>query len=196
MTEPLRISVAGNIASGKSTLMRSLSAVGEYCMLEGISDWGDLLKLSYSDPLRYTIPFQLRIVYEQTVQQKKIRTLNVPRVFTERSSEDGRHVFMEAKKAEGYIDDIQIKEFERWFELEWMGLHPHRVVYLCTPPDVCFQRKNERKQAGDDGVSKELLDLLHGLYEKLYGKYSDRVLVLEPAPVEDQIKKIFEWLDC
>lgn len=200
---PIKIAIVGNISAGKSTIMNRLTEAGSVCFKEGISDWGNLLELSYANPHRYSLLFQLRIVSEQTLQSRNIDSMSDKIVYTERCSDDGLHAFMKAKQAQGYIDEHEIKEFQRWFTVLNLGLIPDLVIYLKTDPNVVFERLQRRKQVGDDFIDLEYLQLLHDLYEKRYNpdiegdKFpdSDSVLILENLSIDATLEKILAWVE-
>lgn len=192
---PTIISICGNIGCGKTTLLNLLHDVdGFHCMLEGIKDWGDILELSYSNPEKYSLAFQLRIISEQTLQKEAIMKMNEENVFIERSSDDGRYVFVNAKKKLSHLDDVMIAEFDRWVNIHGMGIHPDKIVYLRTTPEVAAKRIKERQQAGDSFVDMEYLQMLHELYDQRY--LSDpNVLILEGFTAQENAEKVKEWLN-
>jgi len=165
---PRIISVSGNIGSGKTTFMKHLATQGEHCWLEGIHDWGELLDLSYKYPDKYSLAFQLRIVSEQTLQKQAIEKINVEKVYTERTSDDGRHVFVNAKLELGHLDDHMVKEFDNWINVHHMGIIPDEVIYIRVEPEVAFERIQKRNQPGDDKITFEYIQMLHRLYDQRY----------------------------
>lgn len=190
---PIIISICGNIGCGKTTLLNLLSQDGFKCMLEGIKDWGDILELSYSEPEKYSLAFQLRIISEQTLQKESILKMNEKNVFIERSSDDGRHVFVNAKKQLSHLDDVMIAEFDRWVNIHKMGIQPHKTVYLRTTPEIAAERIQKRQQAGDSFIDKEYLKMLHELYEKRYSS-DPNILILEGLSPQESANKIKEWI--
>lgn len=202
---PRIISICGNIGCGKTTLLNYLSKkYNMKCLLEGIKDWGEILELSYSEPEKYSMSFQLRIISEQTLQKEEIDKMNENFVFIERSSDDGRHVFINVKKNDGYLDNIMINEIDRWCNIHKMGILPDLIVYLRTEPKMALTRIQQRQQSGDSFISLDFLEKLHFLYEQRYTKnikndypkFSplENVLVIENCTVEETAEKIFEWL--
>lgn len=200
------VSICGNIACGKSTLMRYLrEKLGMNIYLEQISEWGELLEKSYAEPHRYTVPFQLRIVSDQTLQREEI--LSSPGegpIFIERSSDDGRHIFIEVKKEDGYVDDLIIAEFDRWFDVHKMGIQPDLVIYLQIDPKVAFSRCEKRHQSGDSFIALEFLERLHSLYEKRYNPevkegnkypFPEKVLILGEDTVENLANRVVHFVN-
>lgn len=199
------ISICGNIACGKSTLMRYLrDEMGMKVHLEQISEWGKLLEKSYTDPHRYTVPFQLRVVSDQTLQREQISAMEGDDVvFIERSSDDGRYIFIEAKKQDGFIDDMIVAEFDRWFDVHKMGIQPDLTIYLQISPEKAYTRCANRHQTGDSEIGLPLLQQLHDLYEKRYNPevesqskypFPDKVLILTPDTVEEMAKKVISFV--
>lgn len=190
---PMIISVCGNIGCGKTTVLNLLSERGYKCHLEGIKDWGALLEKSYEDPKTYSLAFQLRIISEQTLQREHILTLSNPQVFIERSSEDGRNVFLNAKFAQGYVDQVMVDEFDRWVNIHHMGIHPDYTFYLRTTPEQAYDRIMKRHQVGDDFIDVGYLQLLHELYDNYYhNRYG--VTTLQNLSPEETVEQIISHL--
>lgn len=190
--KPLIISICGNIGCGKTTILNMLSQRGYKCCLEGIKDWGDLLEKSYEDPKTYSLAFQLRIVSEQTLQREYINSLPDAVVLIERSSEDGRHVFLNAKHEQKYVDDVIVREFDRWIQIHHMGIHPDYTFYLRTTPEQAHDRIMKRHQIGDEFIDLEYLQMLHRLYDNYYlGNQAD-VTVFQDLSPEETVSRIIE----
>ena len=81
MNKPLYISIEGNIGSGKTTIMNALrtvcneSEIGQHVVFidEQVSEWikpfdnegKSIIDLFYSDPSRYCLTFQLKVLMDQ-----------------------------------------------------------------------------------------------------------------------------------
>lgn len=192
---PLIISICGNIGCGKTTVLNLLSQRGYKCCLEGIKDWGALLEKSYEDPKTYSLAFQLRIVSEQTLQREYIETLSEPLVFIERSSEDGRHVFLNAKYEQGHVDDVMVTEFDRWIQIHRMGIHPVYTFYLRTTPVQAHERIMKRHQVGDEFIELDYLQMLHRLYDDYYLQGRINTTVLQNLSPEETVSCIVETIN-
>ncbi len=66
------------------------------------------------------------------------------------------------------IEQVAIHEYllNTFIKLHLKLIEFDYIIYLKTPPDICFERTQIRKRSGEfDLLTKEYLQLLHHLYE-------------------------------
>jgi thymidylate kinase len=161
----MRIAIEGNIASGKSTQVKLLEGV-----LEPHQEWP--LNLFYGNPERWSLLMQLSVLKS---------FINVPEnSIVERSPESSLKVFWKiAPKTDD--EDKLFKFYNR--HLGWV---PDLIVYIRTPPNVCFERIRTRKQTGDIQITKEYLETIHKAYEEYVSESNVPVIIVDGTlPVGD-----------
>jgi len=166
------ILVEGNIASGKSTVIKLLEKKLEnraQTFIEPLSEWTNfcgenLLQKMYEDPTSNSFMFQTfvqytmaKIQFEETPDKIKI---------TERSLMSERYVFIEAIRTLNFISPIQYEILNVWYQF-LVNKTPivNEVIYLQTTPLIALGRLRGRNRTEEDTVSKEYLELLHTLHE-------------------------------
>lgn len=152
----MRISIEGNIASGKSVQVKNLDGY-----LEPIKDWP--LELFYSDPERWALVLQLAILNGFH---------DIKEGIVERSPESSLEVFWNLVQHPPE-EDKSYRAIHK--KLAWS---PDAIVYIRTPPEVCFERLKKRGQTGDSYVTIEYLQQIHEKYEK-YIRTKSNVLVVD-----------------
>lgn len=167
MNRPRIISICGNIGCGKSTVLRLLKKRFS-CMLEAISDWKVLLEKFYLEPEKYFMALQLRIISDQTLQKEQIEKMTEKFVFIERSTDDGRKVFINVNKEMGIVDDLMVDEIDRWIKVHEMGIQPDITIYLENNPENSLERISHRAHPGDENISLDYLSQLHKYYQMYY----------------------------
>ena len=166
------ILIEGNIASGKSTVIKLLEKKLEnraQTFIEPLSEWTNfcgenLLQKMYEDPTSNSFMFQTfvqytmaKIQFEETPDKIKI---------TERSLMSERYVFIEAIRTLNFISPIQYEILNVWYQF-LVNKTPivNEVIYLQTTPLIALGRLRGRNRTEEDTVSKEYLELLHTLHE-------------------------------
>jgi len=166
------ILIEGNIASGKSTVIKLLEKKLEnraQTFIEPLSEWTNfcgenLLQKMYEDPTTNSFMFQTfvqytmaKIQFEETPDKIKI---------TERSLMSERYVFIEAIRTLNFISPIQYEILNVWYQF-LVNKTPivNEVIYLQTTPLIALGRLRGRNRTEEDTVSKEYLELLHTLHE-------------------------------
>ena len=100
------VTLEGNIAVGKSTVIGSLRGFGAYVVPEPVKDWDDLLHLFYEDPHVYSFPLQARILACVTRDRRQhvvaAKNKGYLRLFMERSPL-GAKVFTKAGLEAGHM---------------------------------------------------------------------------------------------
>ena len=149
-----RIVIDGNIGSGKSTQVQLLAQEGFTVLTEQIDDWP--LEDYYKDPKKFGLPLQLAV----------LKSFQAPDVQVyERSPESSREVFWKMLFDEGTVSVEDDEKYKDAYKLS--GWYPDVHIYIDTPPQVCFDRLESRKQTGDSAISLEYIKKID-LYYKRY----------------------------
>lgn len=161
----MRIAIEGNIASGKSTQVKLLEGV-----LEPHREWP--LNLFYGNPERWSFLMQLSVLKS---------FIDVPNdCIVERSPDSSLKVFWRVAPK----TDEEDKLFK--FYNGCLGWVPDLIVYIRTPPDVCFERILTRRQIGDVQITKEYLETIHKAYEEYISESNVPVIIVDGTlPVGD-----------
>jgi len=172
------VSIEGNIGSGKSTLLENLrnyysDNIQVIFLKEPVDDWAKIkdengitmLEKFYADQEKYSFPFQM-MAYISRLKVlrdalKFIKTLNVSDkkfvIITERSLYTDKIVFAKMLADLGKIEYINYQIYLNWFETFSEEFPVHKIVYVKTNPENCFNRILKRSR---DGESKIPLDYL------------------------------------
>ena len=172
------VSIEGNIGSGKSTLLENLrnyysDNIQVIFLKEPVDDWAKIkdengitmLEKFYADQEKYSFPFQM-MAYISRLKVlrdalKFIKTLNVSDkkfvIITERSLYTDKMVFAKMLADSGKIEYINYQIYLNWFETFSEEFPVHKIVYVKTNPENCFNRILKRSR---DGESKIPLDYL------------------------------------
>ena len=193
---PLVFFVEGNIASGKSTLVRLLGEAmpRSQVLLEPVDQWQalhdghgrNMLDYFYSDMRRHAYAFQSFAFFSRVAQLERIDPAAAV-VFVERSVFSDRNVFAQNCHARGTMSDIEWKLYNMWFD--WViqrshaQLHSARTVYLRSDPDTCAARLRRRARAEEGDVPLEYLRALHERHEAWLMRCpaDERPIVLDAA---------------
>lgn len=157
---PNLICINGNIASGKSTLLRSLEKRGHRVVLEGLDrgQWGNILELYYRDPQRYGYLFQTRVLADMKKTYgflKKEGTQGDQNVFVERSPLDCM-AFSHVVYENGNMSEEEYTTFKLLYEMLYDA--PRVIISLNLSPKVCFERCKARGRPCEKEISLEYLE--------------------------------------
>eukprot|EP00281_Chroomonas_sp_CCMP1168_P020846 CAMPEP_0206227866 /NCGR_PEP_ID=MMETSP0047_2-20121206/8858_1 /ASSEMBLY_ACC=CAM_ASM_000192 /TAXON_ID=195065 /ORGANISM="Chroomonas mesostigmatica_cf, Strain CCMP1168" /LENGTH=284 /DNA_ID=CAMNT_0053651059 /DNA_START=10 /DNA_END=864 /DNA_ORIENTATION=- len=182
-SKPLRVSLEGNIASGKSTLLDMLrEEFSVYCVPEPVSRWqsvnserenkngGNLLDSFYRDPKRWAYTFQSYAFLSRL--QAQIEPLDPPGgpkevVVYERSVFSDKHIFGANCKEMALFNDMEWGIYCDWHK--WLvssfDVSLDAVLYLRTRPETCMERLKKRSRTEEAEISLEYLKSLHDRHD-------------------------------
>jgi deoxyadenosine/deoxycytidine kinase len=178
----MKVVIDGNIGSGKTTQLRILEDLGYTVHREPIDEWP--LDVFYSDPVRWNLMFQLRIL--QTLPEIRY-TIQSDHEFYERSIWSAFHVFWQnAKESQAvtYWEDVVFQDVYNKIRCE-----PDLYIYIERDPAKCYESVQKRRQAGDSGVSLEYIEKLDVLYGKMLDKLNVRVHVVNGNKSPEEVHK-------
>lgn len=195
MPTNFHIGIMGNIFSGKTTLMKTLSqdpyrgalenllGNAEMHMFEERVAAGSLtdecLTLFYKDRVANIFPTETAFLYMRTLQQREIRHLMTREngrgvlILEDRPFLDGPEVFVRRMIESGEMPAAHAKLYQTIFyqtlQNERIRL-PDLTVYLRSEPKLLEKRRAERSQSGDgyaNTITEQYLREIHDRYEDI-----------------------------
>ena len=125
----LLITVQGNIAAGKSTLVKELqrqyAGNARVCFLqEPVDEWENIknadgesmISLFYGNQEKYGFSFQMMAYISRLASLKKAISAGYDVVISERSLETDRQIFAKMLYDDGKIEDVNYQIYLKWFE--------------------------------------------------------------------------------
>jgi deoxyadenosine/deoxycytidine kinase len=148
-----RIVIDGNIGSGKSTQVKLLAQEGFTVLTEQIDDWP--LDDYYKDPKKFALALQLAV----------LKSFQAPAVqIYERSPESSREVFWKMLLDDGTATEEDDEKYKKEYALS--GWYPDIHIYIDTPPNICFDRLESRRQVGDNAITLDYIKKIDRYYKR------------------------------
>lgn len=184
-------SIGGNIGVGKSTIIEKTKKVLDnksfIYLSEPVEQWTALkdshginpLEYFYKDPKRFSFNFQIlafitRLTQLQNAKEKK---QNPEFIITERSLEEDKYVFAELLHEQGFINEIELKSYNLWFETQ--AVLPDFNIFLKCSPETCFERIKKRNRPEEQTITIDYLKLLDKKYDDLLTKTKRKYVVID-----------------
>jgi len=215
------VSIEGNIGSGKSTLLANLREKynnnEEIIFLkEPVDEWEKIkdengitmLENFYSNPEKYSFPFQM-MAYVSRLKVlrdavKYIKTFDSQDkkfiIITERSLYTDKMVFAKMLYDSEKIEFINYQIYLNWFDTFSEEFPVHKVIYVKTEPEKCFQRISIRARHGESNIPLEYLESCHAYHNKMLDKelvscVCDTQLVLDGnVNIYENVNQLEEWI--
>lgn len=171
---PFRVSIEGNIGSGKSTCIKFFD---KYPNVEKhgepVNEWRDvsghnLLGLMYSDINKWIFSFQHYVHLSRLkIQTSPPSSPNVTVKMFERSVQNSRYCFAENAKKQKFLEDPEYHTLMAWYDYteKYLDISLDLIVYLKTTPETVFDRMMKRGRVEESEVSLDYLRQVHDSYE-------------------------------
>lgn len=162
----MKISIEGNIGSGKSTLIARLCSEKRMpVFLEPVDEWKEWLSIFYKDPSRWSMSFNLNVL----LSFNKWMNNDFVAVY-ERSPITNRSVFTQLGFEQGFMNKLELDLFDAMYsKLAW---EPNIVIYIRTSPETSMERMTRRGRNCESSVPLEYLQSIHEKHEELFhGKH-------------------------
>ncbi|KAG7294900.1 hypothetical protein JYU34_012475 [Plutella xylostella] len=171
---PFRVSIEGNIGSGKSTCIKFFDKFDNVeTHAEPLHEWRDvsghnLLGLMYSDMHKWTFAFQHYVHLSRLkIQISPPAHPGITVKMFERSVQNSRYCFVHNAKKQNFLEDAEYQVLSTWFDYSEKNLDIDLdlIVYLKTTPQVVWDRMAKRGRAEESEVPLEYLQQVHDSYE-------------------------------
>jgi deoxyadenosine/deoxycytidine kinase len=159
----MKIVIEGNIGGGKSTVLNLISQRTRLpIFLEPVdTEWKDGLSLFYSDNSRWGFAFNLKVL----MTYHQWRNNNFKAVY-ERCPLSSKCVFSQLQYENKLMTKFENDLYQQYYDtLAWES---DVVIYIRTPPEVCYERMNSRARECESNVPLSYLQQVHQKYEELY----------------------------
>jgi len=165
MTKRL-VLVAGNIASGKTSLTERLGArLGWRTAFESVAD-NPYLADFYADMAQWSFHLQVFFLGHRAQQHLDLAAGPDPAI-ADRSIYEDAHIFARALYHLGNLSERDYQAYRQVFELVVGGLpRPDLLLYLQAPVPVLLNRIGHRGRAMERGITADYLSLLDTFYDE------------------------------
>lgn len=160
------ILVAGNIASGKTSLTERLGArLGWRTAFESVAD-NPYLADFYADMRQWS--FHLQVFFLGHRAQQHLELVNGPEsAIADRSIYEDAHIFARALYHVGNLSERDYQSYRQVFDRVVSTLpRPDLLIFLQAPVPALLQRIGQRGRAMESGITADYLSLLEAFYEE------------------------------
>lgn len=172
MTQPIIISIEGNIGAGKTTIVEKLQ--NKYIdnnkivfLKEPVGIWESIsnnngttiLEKFYENPSKYSFAFQVMAfaTRSSTIKNAIKQNPKCEIIICERSLEADNNIFAKMLKDDKKMEDVEYKIYELFYNNCKDDINLNGVIYIDSSPDVCLQRINKRNRNGENDIAFEYL---------------------------------------
>ncbi len=191
------ISIEGNIASGKTTLLKNLK---EYYkdnssivfLKEPVDEWekitdengNSMLQKFYANQDKYSFSFQmmayisrLSIIRNAIKEKSKLGKPFV--IITERCLLTDKYIFAKMLYDQKKIEEVNYKIYLNWFN-EFANDFPiNNIIYVNTDPEICYIRLHKRARQGEEIIPLTYLQSCHQYHEEYVNNSNNKKLLLD-----------------
>jgi deoxyadenosine/deoxycytidine kinase len=177
---PKHIALAGNIGSGKTTLVEKLAKHYRWLPLYESVDHNPYLKDFYSDMPRWAFHLQIYFLNSRFTQANKIR-LGEKTIIQDRTIYEDAYIFADNLRASGHMSE---KDYQCYLDIFHSMLDfikpPDLLIYLRADIPKLVQQIQKRNRDFEYNIKLEYLRNLNEHYEKWINKYTlGKLLVID-----------------
>ena len=217
MSNHIIVSIEGNIGSGKSTLLDNLRRhyqdnLNVVFLKEPVDEWDKIkdakdetiLKKFYGDQYKYAFSFQMMAYVSRIkVLRDTLKNLNNKNVviITERSLYTDKLVFAKMLYDSKKIEHVNYLIYLNWFDTFSEEFPVHKVIYVKTSPEKCFERIVKRSRTGEENIPIEYLEDCCNYHDNMLNKDSadcicnDQLVLDGNVDIYDNKEQVKEWID-
>lgn len=196
-----KITVLGNIGSGKSSLLDTLSLYGFPVEHEPFLN-EDFLSKFYENMKENSYLFQLQVLNSickrnKNVGNKDIKFDSHVPFIVERGPEDGLNVFAVVLHNQGFIKKDQLEALQELYNYLDPECMSDNFIYLRCSPETCLKRIKIRERECEKNITLEYLTNIHNQYELLVNNiHSDKVLIIDAEQsIDEYLNQVFQYVN-
>jgi deoxyadenosine/deoxycytidine kinase len=185
MTSKIFVAVAGNIGSGKSSLTRLLGAhYGWKPFFESVDD-NPYLADFYGDMHRWSFNLQVYFLSKRFMDHKRI-VEGAESVIQDRSIYEDAEIFARNLHVIGKMD---ARDYKNYVDLYQVMMHylkpPDLLIFLDARLETLLKQIARRGREYEQGIPREYLEQLSGLYREWIASYKLGPLLVVPSDEVD-----------
>ena len=188
MSQPIIISIEGNIGAGKSTILEELTArMGESSYITFVKEPVDIwetvrdedgktiLEKFYEDSKKYAFQFQvMALTTRLALIRNAVRTNpDCKVIICERSVDADKQIFAKMLHADGIISYLDYKVYCLLATEHSQDFKVDGYVYINADADVCHQRVTKRSRMGESQIELEYLQKCKKYHDDWLENYQD-----------------------
>ncbi|MGN6274871.1 MAG: deoxynucleoside kinase [Solirubrobacterales bacterium] len=165
------VAVAGNVAVGKSGLVRNLASVLDAEPLLEDIDVNPFFERFYEQPADWAFHSQLAFVIASIERQANAPLARA--IVQDRTAYESIDVFCQVLHQDAYIRDDEMVLFSSLREVA-AGLprQPTTLIYLHAPSTVIMDRLRERDRPAERHIDEPYIDSLTATYERFVSSWT------------------------
>ena len=160
----MRISIDGNIGSGKSTVLGLLKEKlnDKFKIIdENIQDWEQYLREYYKDIKKNSLLFQMKVLHHHLGNKAN----DNENCIHERSPLSCINIFGQNLRNKSFLGNLDMLIMNSYNDS--FGWIPDIIIYIRTDPEIAKKRVDKRSRQGET-IPLNYLKEIHNLYEKEY----------------------------
>ncbi|AHF57587.1 deoxynucleoside kinase [Spiroplasma eriocheiris] len=174
----MRITLAGVVGVGKSTVSKMLGDKYNYVVMDEPVEENPYLDEYYADPKNMAFKMQVYMVMARSKQLKQAKI--EPNIIFDRSVLEDI-IFVDVLHELGYMNMTDYKVYREFYDIVVLQslyldetIKPELVVYLRISPFGAMNRIKQRGRPSEQTVSPAYWELLNKKYEEWYQRNKDK----------------------
>ncbi|MBI4702082.1 MAG: deoxynucleoside kinase [Deltaproteobacteria bacterium] len=196
---PKIIAVAGNMGTGKSSLVEWLRQQFDMTPFFEPNDENPYLADFYADMRRWAMSSQLWFLVRRFQIHRSIaeRAEHDPRpLVQDRTIYEDAEVFAAQLHRDGNIDDRDWACYQDFYQTLRQELRPpDLMIYLRCPLPALIKRIRKRGRSFERAVPRRYLGALEKLYEEWFGRYEASPTLVVRMDQLDYVERLFDRLE-